>query len=385
MSDITNYIEAKLKKFYGIKKKINLHEPQLKPKDMIYIKKCFNSGLVSTAGKYVNLFEKKIKKITKSKNVISIINGTCGLHISLKVLGIKSNDEVLVPAITFVATANAVAHCNAIPHFVEIEEDTFGIDPIKLEKYLDKNTIIKKGKCFNFNTKRFISAIIPVHVFGHPCKIDKLKALAKKFNLKVIEDATEALGSLYKNKHVGNFGDLGVISFNGNKIVTTGGGGVILCNSNALAKKLRHITSTAKVTHKWRYIHNEVGYNYRLPAINASIALGQLKRFKEMIKNKRKLYYSYKQLYHENNFIKIMKEPKNSKSNYWLQALILDRKYSKFKNKIIDKCNKSGIKARPIWDLLSELKMFKKCPKMNLKISKALFKKTINLPSSSFL
>lgn len=365
------------------KKNKNLHEPELNRKDFVHISKCFKSGMISTAGNYVSKFENEIKKITKSKYVISVSNGTVGLFISLKASGVQDNDEVLVPAITFVASANAVAHCNAVPHFIDIEKDTLGIDVHKLEKYLFKNTYIKNNLCYNNKTKKRIRAIIAVHVFGHPCQIEKIVKVAKKFKLIVIEDAAEAMGSYFKKKHVGNFGLSGVLSFNGNKIVTCGGGGAIITNNFKLYKKIKHICTTAKIFHKWKYIHDDVGYNFRLPALNAALGYSQLLRLKYFINKKIKLYKIYNKEFTSLKGINIMDTPKNCKSNFWLQTMILSDKTKKLKNKIIHECHSSGIKVRPLWDLISTLNMYKNCPKMNLDNSKKAYENLINLPSSS--
>lgn len=378
------YLPKRLK-FIFKNKNLNLHEPDLDEKDLFHLQKCFKSGMISTAGQYVDKFEGEIKKITKCKYVVSVTNGTIGLFVSLKVLNITQNDEVLVPAVSFVATANAVSHCGAVPHFVDIENRTNGIDAIQLEKYLLKNTYRKKGVYFNKKTKRPIKAIIPVHIFGHPCEINKIVKVAKRFNLVIIEDAAEALGSYYKQKHVGNFGQLGVLSFNGNKIVTTGGGGAILINNRKLYNKIKHLITTAKVNHKWKYLHDDIGYNFRLPAINAALGYSQLLKIKKTIKNKKKLYYFYKNKLKDYKDIKVMPSPKYCKSNYWLQTLILSEKTKKHKSKIIKDCHNVGIKARPLWNLISTFKMYKKCPKMKLINSKKAYEKIINVPSSSFL
>ena len=370
-------------KFILKDKNKNLHEPELDEEDLNHINKCFKSGMISTAGNYVSKFENEIKKITKSKYVVSVSNGTVGLFISLKVSGVKDNDEVLVPAVTFVASANAVAQCNAIPHFIDIEDKTLGIDINKLEKYLCKNTFIKKNICYNKKTKRKIKAIIPVHVFGHPCEIKKIVLVAKKFKLIVIEDAAEAIGSYYKKKHVGNFGTAGVLSFNGNKIVTCGGGGAIITNNLKLFRKIKHLCSTAKIFHKWKYIHDEVGYNFRLPALNAALGYSQLLKLKFFINKKIKLYRIYKEKFSKLEGVSIMDSPKDCDSNFWLQTMILSNKTKKLKTKLIIDCHKLGIKVRPLWDIIPTLKMYKRCPKMNLDNSKKAYSSIINLPSSS--
>jgi perosamine synthetase len=384
MEHLSRNILKNLKLILG-QKKFGLHEPDLDNKDFKHIKKCFYSGMISTAGEYVIKFEKKIKEIVNSRYVVSVSNGTVGLFISLKSIGIKKNEEILLPAVSFVATANAVAQCDAIPHFVDIENRTNGIDAVKLEKYLLRNTFKRNGYCFNKKTNRRIRAIIPVHVFGHPCEIEKIIKLSKKFNITVIEDAAEAIGSYYKKKHVGNFGELGVLSFNGNKIATSGGGGAIITNNKKLYNKIKHLTTTAKVSHPWRYIHDEVGYNHRLPAINAALGYSQLLKLNYFIKKKTKLFHIYNNEFKKIKSLKIMSSPKNCKSNYWLQTLVLCDEEKKLKNQIIKDCHSSGIKVRPLWDLISTFKMYKNCPKMNLDNSKKAYDTIINLPSSSFI
>ena len=252
-------------------KKIFLHEPNFVGKEKENVLKCIDSTFVSSIGEYVEKFEYDLAKYTGAKYVIAVVNGTAALHIALLLSKVKPNNEVLLPGISFVATANAIKYCGAIPHFVDVEKDTLGIDPIFLRKWLETISFIKKGVCYNKKTNRIIRAIVPVHTFGHPCRIDMIKKVAKDFCLSLIEDAAESLGSFYKRKHTGTFGKFGILSFNGNKIITTGGGGAILTNNKLLAKKVKHITTTSKIKHKWEYIHDEIGYNYRLPNLNAAI------------------------------------------------------------------------------------------------------------------
>jgi perosamine synthetase len=380
MSLLVDNIPQLLCKFYKCKK-IYLHEPFLDKKDLSSLKNCFQSKFISTAGSEVSHFEKKISQITKSKHVIAVLNGTIGLYASLKSINIKQDDEVIVPAITFVATANAVAHCGGIPHFVDISLDDYGIDPIKLDLYLKKITIIKKNKCFNTKTKKYIKAIIPVHIFGNPSQITDILKVAKKYKLTVIEDATEALGSYFNNRHVGTFGKIGVFSFNGNKIITTGGGGAIVTNDNKLAKKIRHLCSTAKVSHSYKFIHDQVAYNFKMPAINASLGCSQILKLKKLIKKKKKLNLQYQKLFSKTQGVKIYKPQKKVNSNYWLQTLILEKKTKNFKDKIILECLKNGIQVRPLWEIIASLKMYKKCPSMNLKNSRFAYNTVISLPS----
>lgn len=376
-------IVKKLKSVLGRRKNIVLHEPDLDLVDLRHLRNCFKSGMISTVGDYVKKFENEIKNITKSKYIISVSNGTIGLFISLKVTGVKSDDEVLIPAVSFVATANAVAHCNATPHFVDIGETDLGIDPIRLDEYLKKNTYMKKNNCFNKKTKKPIKAIIPVHVFGHPCNINKIIKVCKKYKIRVIEDAAEGIGSYSQNKHVGTFGDVGVFSFNGNKIVTTGGGGAIITNNVSIYKKIKHLCTTAKINHPWKYLHNEIGYNFRLPALNAALGYSQLLKINKLRQKKFKLYKIYKKLFAKTKEIEILGSPKNCQSNFWLQTIVLSKKAANLKTKIIKDCHSSGLKVRPLWDLISSFKMYKKCPKMNLKNSKLAYSRIINLPSSS--
>ena len=265
-----------------------LHEPLFLGNEIKYLKKTIKQNFVSTAGEYVNKFENKIKEYTKAKFAIAVVNGTQAIYISLLACGVKQNEEVLVPTLTFAGTVNAISYLGAEPHFVDSEIKNFGIDCLKLENYLKKITKFKGNKSINKRTGRIIKAIIPVHVFGHPCDIKGILKIAKKFNLVVVEDAAEALGSFYKKKHLGTFGHTGCISFNGNKIITTGGGGMVITNKKKLAKKIRHLTTTAKKKHKWEYIHDEVGYNFRMPNLNAALGLAQIEKINILIvKNKR--------------------------------------------------------------------------------------------------
>lgn len=363
------------------KGKQQLHEPLFCGNEIKYLNRTISTNSVSSIGDYVKKFEEKIKNITKSRFAIAVVNGTTALHISLKVSGVKNNDEVLVPALTFVGTANAITYCGAIPHFVDSEIKTMGIDVEKMHQYLNKIIIFKKGMAINKFTKRVIRAIVPVHVFGHACQIDKIIKLAKKFNLIVLEDAAEALGSYYKKKHLGTFGLAGCLSFNGNKIITTGGGGAVITNNKKFAKKVRHLSTTAKINHKWEYIHDEIGYNFRMPNLNAALGLAQLESLDFFIKKKRILYKKYFDVFKDFENIYLLKELENAKSNYWLQTLVLKKNYSNLKNKILSDSFKSGLYLRPAWKLISKLNPYSKNPKMNLMGSEEIYKRVINLPS----
>jgi perosamine synthetase len=348
-----------------------------------YLKKTISTNLVSSVGPFVKKFENQITKFTRSKYAISVINGTEALHLSLVACGVKNNDEVLVPTITFVGTANAIVYSGAIPHFVDSETETLGIDPLKLEKYLEKITI-KKGKFyFNKKTKRKIRAIIPVHVFGNICQIDRILKIAKKYNLLVIEDAAEALGSFSKNKHAGTFGIVGCFSFNGNKILTTGGGGAIITNNKLLAKKIKHLSTTAKINHRWEYIHDAVGYNFRMPNLNAALGSAQIENLNKFLRSKKKLFQRYCKEFLKVNEVRLIKNPEFSKSNNWLNTIFIKNSSIKKRNKVLSLAQKNQIFLRPVWKPLHQLKHFRYMPKMNLENAKRIYISCINLPSSS--
>jgi perosamine synthetase len=365
------------------KQKHHLHEPLFFGNEIKYLKKTITTNLVSSIGLFVKKFEDQITKFTKSKYTISVVNGTEALHLSLVACGVNSNDEVLVPAITFAGTANAIIYSGAIPHFVDSEFETLGIDPLKLEKYLEKITI-KKGKFyFNKKTKRKIRAIIPVHVFGNICQIDRISKIAKKYNLLVIEDAAEALGSFFKNKHAGTFGLVGCFSFNGNKIMTTGGGGAIITNNKLLAKKIKHLSTTAKINHRWEYIHDAVGYNFRMSNLNAALGSAQIENLNKFLKSKKKLFQRYCKEFLKVNNIRLIMNPEYSKSNNWLNTIFIKNSSIKKRNKVLSLAQKNQIFLRPVWKPLHTLKHFNKMPRMNLDGAIKIYNSCINLPSSA--
>ena len=383
MEKLINYLTLKKKKLK--KKYIPLHEPNINSLDEKEIIKGLKTGFVSTAGNDILKFEKILKKVTKSKFVISTINGTSALHVGLKILGVKRGDEVLIPSISFVAPANAVLYNQATPHFIDSELKHFGVDAEKLDQYLKKNTYIKNNLCINRKTKKIIRALIVVHVFGHPAQITKLVRIAKKYKIKVLEDAAEALGSLYKGKQVGTFGDIGILSFNGNKIITTGVGGAILTNNKNFANLSRHISCTSKIKHEWEFIHDDIGYNYRLANLNASLGISQIKKLKKYIIQKKKLFIKFNGLLKNSNEFYILNQPKNCRSNFWLQTLIKKKPTLLRKNNILRKFHDKKILARPVWKPLHKLKYLNKYPKMNLNNSEILENMIINLPSSFYL
>lgn len=361
---------------------IGLHEPEFLGNEKEFLIDCINSTFVSSVGPYVSRFEVELQEYTGAKFAIATVNGTSALHISLVLAGVEANHEVLVPALTFVATANAVKYCGAIPHFVASEPGTLGIDPTALRDYLERTTRQIGGHCINGATGRVIKALVPMHTFGHPSDLIELSKIAKDFNLILVEDAAESLGSFYQGKHTGTFGKLGALSFNGNKIITTGGGGAILTNDPDLATRARHLTTTAKLPHPWEFIHDEVGFNYRMPNINAAVGCAQLEQLNSRLAMKRNLYKEYQNSFKELNGVTLFGEPEESRSNYWLQTLILSEENSDFRDEILQVTNSSGIGTRPAWRLLCDLDPFSSSPRMPLESTRALANRLINIPSN---
>ena len=383
MNSISKLLLNSIKKFN--QKKISIHEPDVNKSDVKLLKNCVYSRNVSATGKYCNNFENEIKRITKSKFVVLTNSGTSALHISCLLSGINSAHEVLIPAFTFVASPNAVIYCNASPHFVEIESENFGIDFEKLRKYLKKISIKKKGKLINKKTKKIIKAIMIVHPIGYPINYDELTKFKKEYNLIVIEDAADALGSYFKGKHAGTFGKFGVLSFNGNKIITTGTGGAILVQNKTLAIKAKRLVQTSKVNHKFRFIHDQLGFNYRMSNLHAALGLSQIKRLKKILSNKKKLNKYYNQAFKNNSYFKLINETKDKRFNFWLQTIVIKKKYSNHINLILNDLYKNNIFLRQGWDLMPSLKFLKKYPCMKLNIAKNIQKRILHLPSSSFL
>ena len=361
---------------------VALHSPTFEGNEWLYLKECLDSTYVSSVGKFVDRFEHDLSKYTGAKYAISVVNGTAALQIALKLAGVKAGDEVLIPALTFVATANAVTYCNATPHFIDSEEQTLGVDAAKLREYIISNTSQQSGHCINRNTGNVIRALVPMHTFGHPSDLENLLSIAHDFNIALVEDAAESLGSYYIGQHTGTFGLLGTLSFNGNKTITTGGGGAILTNNADLARHAKHLTTTAKLSHAWEFRHDEIGYNYRMPNINAALGCAQLEQLPGKLESKRNLFKKYQQAFADIEGIRHFSEPKNCHSNYWLQTLLLDENQSKERDLVLEATNSSGIMTRPAWVLLNELSHFKDSPSANLASAQSLARRIINIPSS---
>jgi perosamine synthetase len=362
-----------------------LHEPLFAGNESRYLEECLRSTFVSSIGPFVDRFEKELAAFTGAKYAVAAVNGTAALHIALILAGVRASDEVLVPTLTFAATTNAIAYCGAIPHFVDSEERTLGVDAASLRAYLREHAVCRDGACLNISTGRRIRAIVPMHVFGHPVDLDAIVDLAREFGLEIVEDAAESLGSYYQGRHTGTFGRVGTLSFNGNKTITTGGGGAILCNDAALARRAKHLTTTAKIEHRWEYRHDELGYNYRMPNINAALGCAQLEQLPTLLAAKRRLYERYRAAFAPIRGLQLFSEPAACQSNYWLQTLLLDRNLENQRDSILAATNDAGVGTRPAWVLNHELPAFAESPRMPLGVADSLAKRIINIPSSAQL
>ena len=383
-SDLANQVVAAIRSVNG-EGPVALHEPRFNGNEWLYLKECLDSTFVSSVGKFVDRFEYDLVKFTGAKYAIAVVNGTAALHIALKLAGVQAGDEVLVPALTFIATTNAVTYCNATPHFVDSEMGTLGVDAVRLREYLITHTEQRSGQCINKATGQVLRALVPMHTFGHPVDIDGLLAIAHDFNISLVEDAAESLGSYYHGQHTGTFGLLGTLSFNGNKTITTGGGGAILTSDTELARHAKHLTTTAKLPHAWEFRHDEVGYNYRLPNLNASLGCAQMEQLPAKLAAKRNLFMRYKAAFAKVPGIKLIAEPSQCQSNYWLQTLLLDVVNADQRDVILKATNDAGFMTRPSWTLMDELIPFERCPHMDLTTVRSLEPRLINIPSSSYL
>ncbi len=379
MQNIVNFIQNT----FNTKEFIPLHEPRFIGNEKKYLNDCIDSTFVSSVGKYVDQFEKEFAKKVGSKYAIATVNGTAALHISLILANVNKDDEVITQPLTFIATCNAISYIGAKPVFVDVDLDTMGLSPSSLESFLDENCELIDEVCINKTTNNIIKACIPMHTFGHPCRIDEIKDICDKWNITLVEDSAESLGSFYKEKHTGTFGKLGAFSFNGNKIITSGGGGIIVTDDANLAKKAKHLTTTAKVPHPFEYVHDEIGFNYRMPNLNAALIVAQLEQLDTFCNNKKELALEYESFFKDIEDIDFIKQPKNSISNYWLQAVIL--KDSKKRDEFLEYTNKNGVMTRPIWKLMNELEMFKDSQSSELTNSKYLEQTVVNIPSSVIL
>lgn len=359
--------------------KIFLHEPLFIGNEMKYLEDCIKSTYVSGVGKYVDMFEERIAEYTGAKKAVACVNGTNALHIALILMGVEQNDEVITQPLTFIATTNAISYIGATPVFVDVDKDTLGLSPRSLKDFLSKETEMKDDGCYNISTRKRIKACVPMHTFGHPCQIDEIEIICNNHKIALVEDAAESIGSYYKGKHAGTFGKIGILSFNGNKTITTGGGGMLLFDNEEIAKKAKHLTTQAKVSHPWEFAHDRIGYNYRMPNINAALGLAQLENLDLFLQRKRVVAEKYK-IFFQNTAISFFKEPDKCISNYWLNVIILDSEAER--NLFLNETNKQGVMTRPAWKLMINLPMFENCQHGDLANAEKLERQIVNIPSS---
>lgn len=364
---------------------VGLHEPEFRGNEKSYLDECIDTTFVSSVGKFVDRFEAMLAERTGSRNAIACVNGTAALQVALQLADVCANEEVIVPALTFVATANSVSFLGAVPHFVDSEARTLGLGAKALADRLEAVGEQGRDGVRNVDTGRRIAAIVPMHAFGHPVDLAGVMAVAEAWNIPVVEDATESLGTMYRNRHTGTFGLLSALSFNGNKIITTGGGGAILTNDDELAQRAKHITTTAKLMHRWTFEHDEIGYNFRLPNLNAALGCAQLERLDGFVERKRRLAKQYQAAFRDIPGIQVFVEPEQARSNYWLNSLLLDDSESDRRDELLDALNDAGLAARPAWTLLNRLPMYRDCPRGPLDIAEDLERRIINVPSSAWL
>ena len=364
---------------------VPLHEPDLSGNEAQYTRECVESGWVSSVGSFVDRFEDELARYTGSRRAIAIVNGTAALHLALHLIGTGRNDEVLVPALSFAATAHAVHYLGAIPHFVDVSERTLGIDADTLESYLEQIAEREAAGLRNRATGRLIKAVVPMHTFGHPVDLDGLSRVCGRFGLTMIEDAAESLGSFYRGRHTGTWGRIGALSFNGNKIVTTGGGGALLIDDPDLADRAKHVSTTAKKPHRYLFDHDELGFNYRLPNINAAMGCAQMERIEQFRQAKRHLADIYRERFAGLSGLRIFREPEGTESNYWLNALLLDESDIALRDQIVETCIGHGFLVRPAWNLLSDLPVNRACPRADLSQARNLLGRIVSLPSSARL
>ena len=358
-----------------------LHEPVFAGNESAYLLECVNTGWVSSVGSFVDRFEGDLAKLTGARRAVAVVNGTAALHICMLLGGVKPEDEVLVPALTFVGTVNAVTYCGAIPHFVDSSEQTLGMDPEKLDAYLARAAERHPDGLRNRATGRALRAVVPMHTYGHPVDLDPLLAVCQKYGLVLIEDAAESIGSLYKGVHTGNAGRLSALSFNGNKTVTTGGGGAVLTNDEELGRLIKHLTTTARLPHRWEFQHDMVGYNYRMPNINAALGCAQLEQLPGFVRDKRALALRYARAFGEVAGARFFLEPPSGQSNYWLNVLLLDADLTAQRDAVLEATNSAGLTTRPAWTLMHHLPMYASAPRMDLSVAESLARRIINLPS----
>ncbi|MBQ7365831.1 MAG: LegC family aminotransferase [Spirochaetaceae bacterium] len=368
-----------IRNLYPEMEPVLLHCPQFLGNEKTYLNECIDTKFVSYVSHFVTDMEERIKSITGTKHAVALVSGTEALHMALVCSGIHAGEEVLTQALTFAATSSAIVNIGAIPVYIDVETDTLGMSPYSLRTFLEENARLQNGKCINKITGREITACMPMHTFGHPCRIDEIKALCDEYNILLIEDAAESLGSLFKGRHTGTFGSVGIFSFNGNKTITTGGGGMLITDDECIAERVRYLSTTAKQPSKWEFLHTEAGFNLRMPGINAAVGVAQLECLEQILANKRETAQLYQEFFSNMNLSTIM-EPAGARSNYWLNAILLGGKEER--DAFLEYTNGNGVQTRPIWKLMYKLPPYEKCQKTEMNNSEWLEERVVNLPSS---
>jgi len=377
--DIVDFIHQ----LYGSEGSITLHTPKFVGNEKMYLNECIDSTYVSSVGKFVDRFEEMMEDYTGAKKAVVCVNGTNALHMAMMIVGVERDDEVITQALTFIATCNAISYIGAHPVFIDVDRDTMGLSPIAMSKWLNENAEVKGNICYNKKTGRRIKACVPMHTFGHPVHLDELVELCERYHIELVEDAAESLGSFYKGKHTGTFGKVGAISFNGNKTITTGGGGMLLFQDEELGKLAKHLTTQAKVPHKWEFVHDHIGYNYRMPNINAALGCAQMENLDSFLLNKREIAMKYKDYFSQFGEVEFFNEPINCKSNYWLNVILM--KNNDAQKEFLQYTNDNGVMTRPVWRLMNKLPMFSSCQTDRLINTIWFEERVVNIPSSVIL
>ncbi len=375
-NDFVNFV----KDIYNSNEFIPLHAPYFQGNEKRYLEECIDTTFVSSVGKFVDRFEEMMQDYTKVEKAVVCVNGTNALLLALRLVGVERDDEILTQALTFIATANAISYISAHPVFLDVDKDTMGLSPDSVKNWLSENAEIRSGVCYNKETGRRIKACVPMHTFGHPVKIDQLVDICAKYHIELVEDAAESLGSFYKGQHTGTFGKVGVLSFNGNKTITTGGGGMLLFQDEVLGNYAKHLSTQAKVPHRWEFVHDDIGYNYRMPNVNAALGCAQMENLDLILANKYETAQKYKEYFKNDKNMIFFKEPENAKSNYWLNAVLLKDKESQIQ--FLEYTNDHGVMTRPIWALMNKLQMFKDCQTDDLTNTRWFEERVVNIPSS---
>lgn len=379
MADYSKIIRF-IHQIYGTEDFVPLAVPKFIGNEKKYLEECIDTTFVSSVGKFVDRFEEEMAHYTGAKKAVVCVSGTNALHMSLMLVGVERDDEVLTQALTFIATCNALSYIGAHPVFIDVDRSTMGLSPDAMKEWLVKNAEMKNGQCYNKNTGRRVKACVPMHTFGHPVRIEEIAALCKEYHIELVEDAAESIGSKYKGRHTGTFGKVGAVSFNGNKTITTGGGGMMLFQDEELGKLAKHITTQAKIPHRWEFRHDHIGYNYRMPNINAALGCAQLENLDEFLISKREVAKEYAAFFRNMDGIDFFEEPENCFSNYWLNVVILKDKAAQLE--FLEYTNNHGVMTRPIWELMNRLPMFKDCENDGLENTIWLADRVVNIPSS---